>query len=418
MLDKFVSEPAATERLQAGLLGSHVESFAELLRGDGYSRSTVRSQLCLLKHFSKWLEEKDLEVADISEDVVQKFVADRRKRRGHACVRRGEPPAVRRFLDHLRTKGVVPSAEPAADDESPQTALKSRYEDYLKRERGVAASTFTTYWLFVRRFLTERFDKGPIRLNELTAKDVARFPLRHVSSMKPKGAKLMVSALRSFFRFLFQHGEINTDLVGALPTVPAWRLTEVPRYLQAEDVDRVLDTCNLETPIGRRNHAVLLLLARLGLRGGEVLGLELDDIDWRAGELIVRGKRDVQDRLPLPEEVGRAIANYLRKDRPQSKTRRVFVRARAPHRGFSHPSSVSTIVRRALEKASLDTAFKGAHLLRHSLATGMLRRGASMVEISEILRHRSPQTTEIYAKVDVEALRSLAQPWPITGGER
>ncbi len=227
----------------------------------------------------------------------------------------------------------------------------------------------------------------------------------------------MATALRSFFRFLFQHGQTESDLSGAIPTVPQWRLAEVPKYLKPEEVERVVRGCQRDTPVAHRDHAIILLLARLGLRASEVIALELDDIDWRAGVLKVRGKGSSHDCLPLPADVGEAMAKYLRYHRPPCTTRRLFIRTKAPHQGFANPSSISTIVGRALKRAGLQPGFTGAHVLRHSLATGMLRSGASLDEIGEVLRHRAASTTEIYAKVDVRSLRSLALPWPTKGGE-
>ena len=204
-----------------------------------------------------------------------------------------------------------------------------------------------------------------------------------------------------------------------VPSVSDWRLATIPKYLNPEEVERVLQTCHRQTPVGRRDHAILLLLARLGLRAGEIIALELDDIRWRAGEILVRSsKRLPQDRLPLLAEVGEALATYIRRDRPAHTTRRVFLCMKAPRRGFAHPSTVSTIVQRALARAGLAPALKGAHLFRHSLATRLLRHGASLPEIGLVLRHRTVQTTEIYAKVDVAGLRALAQPWPEIGGVR
>ena len=228
----------------------------------------------------------------------------------------------------------------------------------------------------------------------------------------------MVTAFRSFFRFLFQNGELQSDLAASVPAVADWRLSIVPKYLLPAEVHRVLGSCDRRTSTGRRDYAVLLLLARLGLRAGEVVSLQLDDIAWRTGEILVRGKGLLHDWMPLPVDVGEALTAYLRKDRPPCKTRRVFVCMKAPRSGFAGPSTVSTIVRRALERAQLHPALKGAHVMRHSLATSMLRSGASMGEIGEILRHRIPSTTEIYAKLDFEGLRSLAHPWPGVGGER
>ena len=228
----------------------------------------------------------------------------------------------------------------------------------------------------------------------------------------------MTSAFRSFFRFLFQHGELRLDLAPSVPTVADWRLSAIPKYITPAEVARVLGSCDRQTAIGRRDYAILLLLARLGLRAGEIVALRLDDIDWRSGEILIRGKGFLHDRMPLPVDAGQALASYLRHDRPSCKTRSVFICMRAPQRRFARAATVSTIVKRALARAGLHPGFKGAHLLRHSLATSMIRSGASMGEIGEILRHRRPSTTEIYAKLDFEGLRSLAQPWPGIGGAR
>jgi site-specific recombinase XerD len=303
-------------------------------------------------------------------------------------------------------------------DESPLAILRQRYETYLKKERGLSPVTIAGYWRFIRRFLVERFGDAPLCLREVVPNDLSGFLLRHARSGSPKVAQVMVTALRSFFRFLFRYAETDSDLAAAIPTVPQWRLAEVPKYLTPAEVEQVIQACQRDTSAARRDHAIILLLARLGLRASEVIALELDDIDWRAGVLKVRGKGGYHDPLPLPADVGEAIATYLRHHRPPCTTRRVFIRTKAPHRAFAHPSSISTIVCRALNRAGLQPGFKGAHILRHSLATGMLRAGASMGEIGEILRHRVPNTTEIYAKVDVQGLRSLALPWPIKGGEQ
>jgi site-specific recombinase XerD len=251
---------------------------------------------------------------------------------------------------------------------------------------------------------------------ELCPQDIDRFFIRHAREQTPKTAQLMVSAIRSFLRFLFRYKETKCDLSKAVPTVAAWRLSEVPKYIKPEEVESLLQSCDQTTSVGRRNYAILLLIARLGLRAGEIVALKLDDINWRAAELTVQGKGQICDRLPLPQSVGEALAVYLKNDRPKCSTRRVFVRARAPYRGFKGSSTVSTIVRRAVEKSGINTPSKGTHLLRHSLATNMLRKGASMTEIGELLRHRSPNSTEIYAKVDIEGLRSIVRIWPEKGG--
>jgi site-specific recombinase XerD len=412
MLEKFLADPVVIERRRAGILGPCLDSFIAASSELGYARTTVREQLRVLGDLEQWLKRRQLRLVAVNEQVLKQFLA-RRRRQGR--LRRSAPRTVHQFLEHLRGKGVVRFPEPSVD-KSPLATLGKRYADYLQKERGVGPGTVARYGSYLQDFLRECFGRGPIRLRELVADDVSDFVLRHTRGGSPRTAQLMVAAVRSFCRFLFRSGQTARDLAGAIPTLRAWRLAEVPRYLEADDVERVIQACDRSTSVGRRDYAILLLLARLGLRAGEVIALELDDIDWRAGSLLVRGKGRYRDFLPLPPDVGQAIAIYLRQDRPPCTTRRVFIRNRAPHRGFGHPSSRSTIVCRALRRAGLQPSHTGAHLLRHSLATGMLRRGASLAEIGQILRHRVPNTTEIYAKVDLQGLRSLALPWPKKGG--
>jgi site-specific recombinase XerD len=414
MIKQFLPNCAAAESHGGDPFAPHLDSFVAALGERGYSSSTVRERLRLLGDLARWLRRQGLALPHLKEQVADQFLEGRRR---EGRLRSGDPSTVRHFLEHLRQRGAIRSPEPAAD-ESPLATLRRQYANHLEKERGLTADTVAGYWPFIRRFVVERFGDGPIGVRELAPDDVSRFLLRHARSGSPKVARLMVTALRSFFRFLFQHGQTEIDLAGAIPAVPEWRLAEVPKYLKSEEVERVVRACQRDTPVARRDRAIILLLARLGLRASEVIALELDDIDWRAGLLKVRGKGRSHDCLPLPADVGEAVASYLRHHRPPCATRRLFIRTRAPHRGFANPSSISTIVCRALKRAGLQPDFTGAHILRHSLATGMLRSGASLDEIGEVLRHRTRNTTEIYAKVDLRGLRSLARPWPTKGGER
>ena len=402
---------------RGGLFGSHLDSFVAAGVHLGYARSTVQQQLRLLGNLERWLNAKRLALDDLQEQEVHRFL-EKRRRQGRLW--RGDARTAWRFLEYLREKGAIPSPEPTVD-ESPLAALQRRYENHLHKERGLSPVTIAKYWHFLRNFLVERLGDTPnsfVRLRELVPGDISDFLLRFVRSGNSGRARRITTALRSFFRFLFQHGETGVDLTGAVPTVPAYRLVEVPKYLTQAEVARVVRACERKTAVARRDRAIILLLARLGLRAGEVLALELDDIDWRTGVLTVRGKGGYHDLLPLPADVGKAMATYLRQDRPCCTTRRIFIRSSAPYDGFSHTSTISTIVRHALARAGLQSNLTGAHILRHSLATGMLRSGASLGEIGEILRHRTPSSTEIYAKVDINGLRSLALPWPTKGGER
>jgi site-specific recombinase XerD len=396
-------------RLQAGPFESHVRTFSDSLVKNGYADQTVRSKMLLIGDLAQWLLRTTLPAKKIDEEQFEEFL---RQKRG---LRRGDSTTLEQFLNHLRKNSFVPDRKPCTDD-SPLTGILCRYEKYLCSERGLAPTTILNYISLIRAFLLDRFKEKPFRPGEVKTSDISDYILRRCHSMAVKRVQLLTSALRSFFRFLFQKGELQVDLAASVPTVADWRLSTVPKYLSPNEVERVLKACNRRTASGRRDYAILLLLARLGLRAGEIVALQIDDINWRAGEFVVRGKGFLHDRMPLPADVGEALASYLRRDRPTCKTRRVFVCMKAPIRGFAGPSTLTTIVRRGLDRAGLHPAFKGSHLFRHSLATSMLHAGATMREIGEVLRHRVPNTTEIYAKVDFSGMRSLAQPWPIGGG--
>jgi site-specific recombinase XerD len=414
MLEEFFERFARDKRSRGNPLVGHLLPFAASLTEEGYADATMRSKLWLLADFGHWLGRRGLAVTQLDERLVETFFVEKRRR---GRVHRGNQETVRQFLDHLRERNVVAGVTPSPDP-SPWADILNRYEKHLRSERGLTTATIINYLPFARKFLVERFGEGPLPIREVRSSDISAFILRHARIMGCRRAQLMTTAFRSFFRFLFQNGDLEYDLATSIPSVADWRLATVPKYLTPDEVSRVLGSCDRQTATGRRDYAILLLLARLGLRAGEIVALQLDDIDWRAGEILVRGKGLLHDRMPLPVDVGEALAAYLRMDRPRCQTRRVFVCMKAPRSGFAGPSTLTTIVRRALHRAGLQPAFKGAHLLRHTLATTMLRSGASMGEIGEVLRHRTPSTTEIYAKLDFDGLRSVAHPWPAVGGAR
>lgn len=414
MLEQFISDPAAAQWLRSCIVGAHLDEFCAMLIDRGYRFSTIQNKLWVVTSLARWMAKKDLLVIDLDERRVDEFLHLQR-RRGRTC--RGHRHTILQLIEQLRSAGVIPKPEPACDN-SPLALLLTRYEGYLRQERALAESTISAYLVCIREFVIDHLDGGVARADSIRAVDVHAFLLGQVRHMTPKRAQYMAAALRSFLRFGFQRGEIQIDLSLAVPTIRQWRLSSVPRYLPAPDVERLLRACDRSSTTGRRDYALLLLLARLGLRASEVLSLELGDLRWREGEIVVRGKGLVHDRLPLLPDVGKALAVYLKKDRPPGGTRRVFLCRKAPHRGFAHPSTVSTIVARALVRAGLAPAMRGAHLLRHSLATALIRRGASLAEIGQVLRHRSANTTEIYAKLDFDALRDVAMAWPMSGGAR
>ena len=345
------------------------------------------------------------------EEHIEKFLRYRRDR-GHG--RGGDPSTLRSLLGTLREKEIT-SSPVAARDANAFDDIQTSFSQYLIDERGLNPATVAWYVFETRAFLSACFGKGSVSLGQLSSPDIVQYVLHRARSTSPRTAQRTVTALRSFLRFLQQRGDIATNLAGSVPRVANWSGGGLPKYLPAAEVELLLDSCNRQTAEGRRNRAILLLLARLGLRAGEVVHLTLDDIDWDAGELLIRGKGGRQDRLPIPADVGKAVATYIRSVRPSCLSRRVFIRLNAPHQGLAGASNIGYVVRRALRRAGLKPSFTGSHLLRHSLATRMLRGGASLTEIGKILRHQLPSTTAIYAKVDLAALRALAQPWP--GGE-
>lgn len=391
-----------------GPLASHVEGFATELARKGYAQNTVLSKNELLANLSRWLERRCLSLDALDEGRLGQFLADRRLQ---GKVRRGDPTTGHQLLEYLRDRDEI-AAAPQRIDKTPAASLTRDFEEFLCSERGLSPSTVVSYLPVVRRLLDELFGRKALRLEQLRPRELHGFVLREIQRVSRGHGKGVVTALRSFLRFVLQRGAIQTDLASTLPGVATWRLSHLPKSLPPEQVERLLACCDRTSPTGTRDYAILLLLARLGLRGGEAVAMTLEDLDWERGEIVVRGKGQRLERLPLPADVGAALARYLCDVRPPCTTRRVFVRMQAPQQGLAGPTAVCCIVRRALKRAGLDPEFKGAHLLRHSLATDLLRRGASLSEIGQLLRHRQPTTTQIYAKVDIAALRGIAQPWP------
>jgi integrase/recombinase XerD len=297
--------------------------------------------------------------------------------------------------------------------------LKAEYEDYLRVQRGLSERTIYHCWRFADRFITFRFKGKACDLSKVGGADIAKFLLHIGSGAKPLRDKTPPTHLRNFFQFLFRSGRTKINLALSVPRVAHQSGSQLPRHLSPEQVEALLAAVRADTPLGRRNYAMVLLLARLGLRAREVIDIRIDDIDWRAGEILIRGKGQLHDRLPLPQDVGEAIAEYIRRDR-KTTSRILFVWHRTPHEPFADAQILNEILANAFKKASLKppTRYVGSHILRHSLATTMVRRGASLAEIGEVLRHRARRSTMIYAKLDIEGLRSVAREWPVAGGTK
>jgi len=394
--------------LDDGPLCPHVPAYITQLQTQGYQPQTLLKHLWLFAHFNRWLRRTDRGLRNLNEEIVKHFL------RRHYVQRKRqleEGGALYKLLNMLRKARVVPGAEKAPT--TPAERLANQYQCYLLKERGCSAHTLANYGRHINRFIAERFGSGPIRLSQVRAQDVIAFVQSGARQLSRGHASQRVTALRSFLRFLHYRGHITTDLAPAVPAVAHWRMTGLPKYLSSKTVQKALDSCDQTTAFGRRNYAILLLMARLGLRGGEIAALQLEDLDWETAQLTLHSKKSRSwTRLPMPGDVGKAIAHYLQHDRPRCSSRNVFISMLAPHQRISRAYVIGDLARAALEKAGVKCVRKGSHLFRHSLATEMLRRGASLEEIGQVLRHKNPDTTAIYAKVDLDALRRLAIVWP------
>lgn len=389
-----------------GALAAHRQGLWEALLALGYSPLSAANLLRLAAHLSRWLDEQGLSLDGLTHERGEAFL-EARRRVGYTQFL--TPRALAPIVRHLEQVGVVPCSPRPAPEPTPLERLVREYVEYVRRERGVAEATVRAYGDIALRFLRARCTEAPPALLGLDARDVTSFVLEVSARYSTGATKYVVTALRSLLRYLYLEGRIAVDLAGAVPAVAGWRLRGLPKAFDDAQVRRLLDSCDRRRPVGRRDYAVLVLMVRLGLRQSEVAALALDDIDWRAGECLVRGKGRCEERLPLPSDVGEAIAFYLRTSRPPTIHRAVFLTVRAPLRPLA-AGGVGAIVHDACRRAGL--APTGAHRLRHTAATAMLRAGASLDEVAQVLRHRSHDTTAIYAKVDRTALATVVRPWP------
>jgi len=391
-----------------GPLEAYAPGFRSELARVGYTENATADQLRLLAHLSRWLAAEGLGAVELTPAVGEVFLTTRRAA-GYTLwlSRKGLKP----LMEYLRELGAVPPEPVAAP--TPAEALLDRYREYLISERGLRRSTASGYMYMLLPFMrTREASDGSVELTSLTSADITAFVVAEAPGRRVGSAKLLVVALRSLLGFLHVEGVLARSLASAVPSVAGSRLAGLPKGLASNQVQQLLASCDQRTAVGRRDFAILTMLVRLGLRAGEIVALELGDVDWRSGDVLVRGKGNRCERLPLPVDVGEAVVQYLQSSRPASECRRVFLRTYAPHRALTS-SGVSGIVIRAAAKAGLPPV--GAHRLRHTTATEMLRAGAPLIEIGQVLRHRSQLSTAIYAKVDYQALRALARPWP-TGG--
>ena len=391
-----------------GPLAVHASGFLEELTAQGYTPLSAANQLRLLAHLSRWLAGEGLSAEHLTVELAESFLKVRRSQRYTAF---GSMRGLSPLLGYLRGQGAAPMPGVLVAS-TPLEEVLDAYCTYLVDERGLSTSTVHRNAAIARLFLVQRSQAcdGDLALSDVTARDVSAFVLAVCSDRSVGSAKLMVTGLRSLLGFLHVTGRISGPLDSAVPAVAGWRGGSLPRALPASQVAALLASCDRRRAVGRRDFAILTLLSRLGLRAGEVAALELGDLEWRVGAVVVRGKQRRQERLPLPNDVGEAIVAYLRRGRwTGNEQRAVFLQLVAPYRRLSD-GGVKQVVRTACDRAGQPRV--GPHRLRHSVATQMLQAGAGLGEVAQVLRHRELSTTAIYAKVDRNNLRGLALPWP------
>lgn len=409
MTEHLYPNTCISQRLHDGPLRAQVDLFSQSLFDTGYAMTTIHRTMRLLANFSIWMQAQELAIPILSEQAIDAFLEHRYQT---LKPNNDDRSALDKLFKFLRSSGQV--APPTmVVYESPHQLVTLAFEQHLLASRCLAPGTVNSYLRTVAVFIDFKFADHTLTLATLCSQDITDFMLDQAHRCSVASVHLIASALRRFFKFLFQDGVTTTNLALCVPAPANRRWSILPKFMGDDDIDILLQSINQDTAKGCRDYAILLLLVGLGLRACEVTALSLDDLNWDAGELTVHSKGWHSDRLPLIDDVGQALANYLHKYRPACQTRQVFVCMRPPLRGFANSKAVSAIVRRALDQAKLSPACKGAHLLRHSLATQLLRNGASLAEIGELLRHRDLNTTQVYAKVDETALRALALPWPV-----
>jgi integrase/recombinase XerD len=398
-----------THDMNAGSAAPYLEGFAAHMASVGHTPLTISFYLGSAIHFGGWLEAAGLDCTDVNDETIKAFGAHRCKcpgRRSHEGVSRSYTARVQRFADYLREKGAIATIVTSTTDaRSPLSAFR----DWLLRHRGLAIATVERH----ERLLTRMLPALGGDASEYNAASVKKVILEQIRECRPAHAKTIVGALRIYLRFLATNGACPPGLDHTLPTVAEWKLSSLTRYLAAEEVVRLINSCKKNGPQGLRDRAIVLLLLRLGLRAGDIAGMRPTDIDWQKGTLLVRGKGRRDVRLPLPQDAGDAVLDYVEEARPQVAIDRVFLCVKAPFRPIQSGPIVSGIVRAALRRAGIkDPPSHGANLLRHTAATMLLRAGSTLDEIGTVLRHKSPDTTAHYAKVDIAALQQIAQPWP------
>lgn len=412
MLEKIYFKQDSIQGLRQGVLGNYIDDFALYLYELGYSTKNLRFRLTIIRILSTWLAENHLKLFDVNEEQLNRFIKFRKKQ-VTTFYQKGNGKTLSYLVDYLRQKKAIPQSRPDKSINKSIEKITQAYTKYLDEDKGLCASTIKKNKKIIFDFLLKLFGKTKFNSQKITQNTI----LTHIRKFKKyhelKNIRVMVSAIRSFLRYLVMIGKLKNEIANCIPVMPSWRAAILPVFLVKSETKQLLKACDRHTPNGQRNYAILLLLLRLGLRASEVINLTLDNINWDSGELDICGKGRKHRILPLLPDVGNALALYIRHARPKCLERQVFIRARAPYKRLRNSADISTIVHRALIAAKLNPPQQGAHLLRYTAAMETMSNGATLFEIGELLGHSSVDTTAIYTKIDVVSLRELAQPWPV-----
>jgi integrase/recombinase XerD len=399
------------KQMPIGPLVPHLEKFSNHLIKQQYHPKCITPKIRAIAKFSQWLHLHNISVNGLTHEHIKQFFQGKNYKN---ALKAGKVSALKQFIDFLQEIKVCPRIKQSIKQTPIQQVIDS-FGQYLLDEKGLSNKTFEQYAPTIKIFLTRCFGKEVVNLSALTGQDVVSFVQYQATHLAIARMKVTTNALRSFLRYAVYHDNINASMPDSVPVVASWSMTDIPKAISQEHIQAVLDSCDRNTIMGKRDYAIFMLLAHLGLRSSEIVSLTLDSIDWDLGSIMIAGKCGHNTELPLPEAVGKGIVDYLQNGRPECHDRALFLRVIAPIRNLGSPQTIATIVYAAVNRAGIDTPTRGSHQFRHALASNMLRKGASLTEIGSILRHQHSKTTNIYAKVDLIALKSLSMSWP-TGG--
>jgi len=412
LIESLFKQVSTLARLQSGPLAHELPVLAGALHNEQYPPETIRRYVRVAEKLGRWLCKHRLSVADADGATLARY-RDSIKRRKNGSLR-AAARGLAKVLGLLRRQGAGDEPLPAAPTECEE--LVRSFDSHLQNVAGLMAGTRAQYLRHARLFVKTVFSAAASDITKVTPQAITDFVRSQAAKLKPSFCAAPATAMRVFLRFLVAYHGLPAGVIGAVPTIRQWKLASLPKHLTAEEVDRTLATCDKQSPVGKRDRAILLLLTRLALRAGEVARLRLPDVDWREGEVRIHPPKSARERkLPLPTDVGQALADYLQNGRPKSNQPFLFLRTRAPFSPITGCSTVSGIAKRHLKLAGISTRGLSAHAFRHTAATQMVRRGVAFKQVADVLGHRLLETTNIYAKLDEDTLHRVALPWP--GGQ-